>query len=117
MAYKIYSYQHIIVQAMSGANIGQGTGSEVLYKQVTPTHYSYESFFFVSFLRSYKRDPWLATISNIILPTKNTNLKWARVAYLSFFMNIKTIPTNKWSCPSRDSDEQWACDTSSIDRG
>ncbi len=43
--YKVYSYQTLIVQAMTGGSIGQGVGSDVLYKKVTPPHYSYQSFF------------------------------------------------------------------------
>lgn len=43
--YKVYSYQVQIVQAMAGASIGQGVGSEVLYKKVTPPHYTYQSVF------------------------------------------------------------------------
>jgi hypothetical protein len=117
MPYKVYSYQNTIVQAMAGALIGQASDSQVLYRQVTPPQYQYpfssqmihllkEEVLFLSTMDSTNRPPYV--------PSKN-RLKWS--TYPSFFMNLKTIPTNKWSCTSRDSDEQWTCDTSTIDRG
>lgn len=43
--YKVYSYQVQIVQAMTGGSIGQGVGSEVLYKKERDPHYTYPSVF------------------------------------------------------------------------
>ncbi len=66
--YKIYSYQVQIVQAMTGGSIGQGVGSEVLYKKAREPHYTYPSVFgnHPPIFYDLKNLPWLIGQSNDI---------------------------------------------------
>lgn len=76
--------------------------------------YLYQHVFNRTINHGLKTVPWAMTFSlyvaNSYLNMKRTKeINKVYSIYPSFFMNIKTIPTYKWSCISVDTTDSWTC--------
>lgn len=72
-------------------------------------HYIYQSTFQTVHLLK-EEVGWIATMDSINKPpTKPKTIRGKWSTYPSFFMNIKTIPTYKWSCDTQSDSDDWSC--------
>ncbi len=72
-------------------------------------HYNYQSSFnAVGTFYNIFNVPFIHTVSVTEYWTKNRR-KWVEYLYPSFFMNIKRIPTYRWSCESFEKSDEWTC--------
>lgn len=95
--------------------VGQSTEAYWTLNRRKNREYLYQHVFPYAVKHALKTVPWTMTFS---LYAANSYLNMKRVkearkvysTYPSFFMNIKTIPTYKWSCTSVDTTDDWTCE-------